>query len=111
MSFSFAVFAKSFWAGGSCLKPRHGRRLVLGQVALRVDRRLAAFGRCERQGHAGVAEHEIGRGTLFEPEAGLASGIAERVVGCQNHQDLHGLLRFFRRLNDVIFVMRGDAVG
>jgi hypothetical protein len=38
---------------------------------------------------AGVAKHVVGGGKLLEPETGLFAGVAERIVGRQDHQDFH----------------------
>ena len=51
----------------------------------------AAVGRCQRDLRAGVFEHVVRGGKLFQPEARLFAGIAQLVVGRQNHEDMcHG---------------------
>jgi hypothetical protein len=49
-------------------------------VALRVERRLATLGRGQHDLGTGILEDVVRRGQLFEPEAGLAAGVAELVV-------------------------------
>src|SRR5215472_13042888 len=61
-------------------------------VALGIKWRTAALGRCEGNLRARILEDVVRRGELLQPEAGLAPGIAELVVGGQNHQDLHHAL-------------------
>jgi len=61
----------------------------LGLVALGVERRTAALGRGERDLRAGILEDVVGGCKLFEPEAGSASGVAELVVGGDDHQYFH----------------------
>ena len=51
--------------------------LALRHVAFRVERRLTTFGRSEGQCCPGIEESVIGRGELLEPEASLATGVAE----------------------------------
>src|SRR5262249_35528536 len=46
--------------------------------------------RCEGDVGAGILEHVVRCGQLLQPEAGLAAGVAQLVVGGQNHQDFHG---------------------
>jgi hypothetical protein len=74
---------------GVFLKTRHRLSLVARLVALGIDRRLATLRRCQRDLHAGILEHIVGGGELFEPEAGRLACIPKLVVRSQNHQDLH----------------------
>jgi len=76
---------------GVRLEAAGGGGLGVGLVALRVQRRLAALGRSERDVGAGVLENVIRRGELFEPEAGFLAGIAQLVMRCQHHQYFHGI--------------------
>ena len=62
------------------LKPRHRRRLIFRQIALRIERRLSAFRRGERQFNAGISEDKIGGGKFFQPETSLAAGVAQLIV-------------------------------
>src|SRR6185369_1291594 len=81
--------------GGIGFEPVGEVGLKLRLVALRIERRLAALRRGENDLGAGILEHVVGRGELLEPEAGLAAGVAERVVRGEDHQDFHAyLLRF-----------------
>src|SRR5262245_7542134 len=49
-------------------------------LALGIERRAAAFGRCQRDLHPRVLENIVGRGQLLQPEAGFASGVAKLVM-------------------------------
>ncbi|MNN39071.1 hypothetical protein D3C81_1530950 [compost metagenome] len=66
------------------------RRLRIGRVAVRVQWRLAARWRCQGDLGAGILEHVIRCGEFFQPEPGLAPGVAELVVRSQYEQDFHG---------------------
>src|SRR5215813_11426797 len=67
-------------------------RLEARILALGIERWTTALGRGQRDLRARALEFVVGRGQLLQPESGLATGVAELVVGCQNHQDLHGRL-------------------
>jgi hypothetical protein len=71
------------------LEPRHRRSLILRQIALRIDGRLAAPRRRERQFDARVSEDEIRGRKLFEPKPRLATSVAQSIVGRYYHHDLH----------------------
>jgi hypothetical protein len=73
-----------------------------GFVALGVERRSSALWRRQRDLDAGVLEDVVGSRELFEPEAGLSSGVAQLVVGCDNHQHLHDCLLCLRSLNEAL---------
>src|SRR5947209_18993187 len=62
------------------LEPSHGGRLALRKITLRIDRGLPAFRRSERQSYARVPEYEVGSGELLQPEAGLATGLAQLIM-------------------------------
>ena len=62
------------------LEPGHGGRLIFWQIALRIDRWLAAFRGGNRQLNTGVSENEVGSGKFFQPETGFAASVAELVV-------------------------------
>src|SRR5262249_7340623 len=57
-----------------------------------IERRASALGRCEGDLGASILEHVVRRGQLLQPEARLTAGVAELVVGGQNHQDFHNAL-------------------
>ena len=78
--------------GRVLLEPEREVGAEFGFVALGIERRPAAFRRCERDLNAGVLENVVGSRELFEPEAGLSSGVAQLVVGCDNHQYFHDCL-------------------
>src|SRR5271167_3045992 len=71
------------------LKPDREISTGFGFVALGIERRTAAFRRCERDLDAGVLENVVRGCELFEPESCLASGVAELVVGCDHHEHFH----------------------
>jgi hypothetical protein len=50
-------------------------------VALGIERRAPALGRCEGDLGAGILEDIVGRRQLLQPEAGLTPRVAELVVG------------------------------
>ena len=81
---------------GIRLEPMREFGLEVRLVALRIERRLAALRRGEHDLGASVLEMVIWRGEFLQPEAGLASCIAELVVGGKNHQDLHSSRLSFR---------------
>src|SRR5215472_4156319 len=58
-------------------------------VALGIKWRTAALGRGEGNLRARIVEDVVRRGELLQPKAGLPPGVAEMVVGGQNHQDFH----------------------
>lgn len=64
-------------------------RLSVGLVAFRIQRWLTTCRRDQRHLGASVLESVIGGRELFEPEAGFLAGVAELIVGSQNHQDFH----------------------
>jgi hypothetical protein len=53
-------------------------------VALGIEWRAAALRRCEGNLGARILEDVVRRGELLQPEAGLAPGLAELVVGGQS---------------------------
>ena len=67
-------------------------RLEARILALGIERRTTALGRGQSDLRARVLKFIVGRGQLLQPEPGLAAGVAELVVGGQNHQDFHGRL-------------------
>src|SRR5215475_3423723 len=67
-------------------------RLEARILALGIERRTTALGRSQSDLRARVLKFIVGRGQLLQPEPGLAAGVAELVVGGQNHQDFHGRL-------------------
>ena len=74
-------------------KPPGCRSLEIGLITLRIERRLAAFGRSQNNVRSGVPENIVGGGKLFRSEAGLFTGIPELIVRSQNRQNTHvGLL-------------------
>jgi hypothetical protein len=62
------------------LKPHHRLGLIFREVALGIDRWLAACGRGERQLHTGISKDEVRGSKLFQPEARLAASVAELIV-------------------------------
>src|SRR5262249_29696729 len=66
--------------------------LEAGILALGIEWRTTAFGRCEGDLRTHGLKFIVGRGQFFQPEPGLAASVAELVVGGQNHQDFHGRL-------------------
>src|SRR5262245_19122446 len=75
------------------LEPARDVGLKAGVLALGIERRASALGRCEGDLGASIFEHVVRRGHLLQPEASLTAGVAELVVGGQNHQDFyHALL-------------------
>jgi len=76
---------------GIGLETARGIGLGVFVVALGVQRRLAAVGRCQGDLRASVLEHVVRGGKLFQPEARLFAGVAQLVVGRENHEDVcHG---------------------
>src|SRR5262245_43057617 len=67
-------------------------RLEAWILALGVERWTTALGRGQSDLRARVLKFIVGRGQLLQPEPGLTAGVAELVVGGQNHQDFHGRL-------------------
>src|ERR1700678_3344539 len=98
----FGRLGEGLLRGGVFFEPNLRLGLIFGQVAFRVERGLAAFGRGEGQFDAGITEYEVGRSEFFEPEAGFAAGVAELIVRGQHHEYFHVpslpmvLLIFFR---------------
>ena len=89
------------------LEPQGELGAEFGLVALRVERRTATFRGSQRDISAGVLENVVGSRELFEPEAGLPSGVTQLVVGSDNHQHLHDCLLCLRSSNEtplLIFV-------
>src|SRR5262249_37578368 len=72
--------------------------LALRCVADRVERRLPPVGRGAGHCRPGIEKGVVGRGALAEPEAGLASRVAELVVRRDDHQDLHAYLVVLERV-------------
>jgi len=77
---------------GILLKPTGDVGLEARLVALGLERRVPALGRCEGYLGAGILEDIVRRRQFLQPEAGLAPGVAELVVGGKNHQDFHNAL-------------------
>ncbi len=71
------------------LEPAGDVGLEIGVLALGIERRAPALGRGQGDVRAGVFELIVGRRHLLQPEAGLAAGVAELVVGGQDHQHVH----------------------
>ena len=96
------VFLPDAVEANGLVELRFGRRIRLeaerevgaefGLVALGVERRTAALRGGESDLGPGVLEDEIGCSELFEPEAGLASGVAQLVVRGDDHQYFHSCL-------------------
>src|SRR5271157_4356912 len=74
------------------LEPDRELSTECGFVALGIERRMAAFRRCERDLDAGVLENVVRGGEFFEPEPSLSSSVTQFVVGCDNHQHFHDFL-------------------
>jgi hypothetical protein len=77
---------------GVLLEPPGDVGLEVRLVALGIERRATALGRREGELGAGILEHIVRRGEFLEPEAGLATRVAELVVRSKNHQDFHNAL-------------------
>jgi hypothetical protein len=58
-------------------------------VALEVEWRLVTHWRGQGEIGTRVPEHALRRRELFESEAGLVAGVAELVVGGEDHQGVH----------------------
>src|SRR5215470_13468094 len=63
--------------------------LEAGVFALGIKRWATALGGGQGDLGASILEHVVRRGEFLQPEAGLATSVAELVVGGQNHQDFH----------------------
>src|SRR6516225_7174306 len=74
------------------LEPTRDVGLKTGVLALGIERRASALGRCKGDLGTDILEHVVRRGHLLQPEASLTAGVAELVVGGQNHQDFHNAL-------------------
>ncbi|MNX99245.1 hypothetical protein D3C86_1316810 [compost metagenome] len=66
--------------GGVLAKTLGGRGLRIRLIAFRVQGGLAALGRGQRQLSAGILEHVIRCGELFQPEAGFLAGVTQLIV-------------------------------
>jgi hypothetical protein len=86
MSERFTVRDSRFCASASCFKSRHGGSLILRQVALWIDRGLSSFCRYQRQFDASVPEGKARGREFLQPEAGLAAGVAQLIMGRKHHQ-------------------------
>src|SRR5208282_5967000 len=74
------------------LEPEREISTGFGFVTLGIERRPAAFGGCERDLDAGVLENVVGGCEFFKPESCLSPGVAQLVVGSDNHQHFHDIL-------------------
>jgi hypothetical protein len=63
--------------------------LVLRQITFRIDRRLPALRRRERQLHASVAKDKIRRREFLEPKPSLLACVAQLVMRGQHHENFH----------------------
>ena len=79
--------------GGVLFEPTGEVGLEVRLVALGIERRAPALGGSEGDLDARILEDIVRRRQFLEPEAGLAAGVAELVVGGENHQDFHDALR------------------
>jgi hypothetical protein len=77
---------------GDLFEPPDDVGLEVRLVALGIERRATALGRCEGDLGAGILEDIVRRSEFLQPEAGLATRIAEPVVRSKNHQDFHNSL-------------------
>jgi hypothetical protein len=77
---------------GILLEPTGDVGLEGRLVALGIERRAPALGRCKGDLGAGIFEDILRRCQFLQPEASLPSRIAELVVGGKNHQDFHDAL-------------------
>jgi hypothetical protein len=77
---------------GVFLEPERKVSSGFGFVALGIKRRSSALWRRECDINAGVLENVVGSCEFFEPEARLSPGVAQLVVGRDNHQYLHDSL-------------------
>jgi hypothetical protein len=84
--------AKLGFGVGVLLEPAGEVGLEVRLVTFGVQRRPAALGRSEGDLGAGVLEDIIRRREFLQPEAGLASRVAELVVRSENQQDFHKAL-------------------
>src|SRR5271154_2318119 len=75
--------------GRVLLEPSRKVGAEFGFVALGVERRPAALRGRERDLGSSVLENVVGGSELFEPEAGLATRVAQLIVGCQHHEYSH----------------------
>jgi hypothetical protein len=78
---------------GVLLEPPCDVGLEVRLVALGIERRPTAFGRCEGDLGPGILENIVGRSEFLQPKAGFAARVAELVVRGKNHQDFHNALR------------------
>jgi hypothetical protein len=65
------------------LEPARKVGAEFGFVALGVERRPAALRGRQRDRSPSVLENIVGRSKLLEPETGLATSVAQLIVGCQ----------------------------
>ena len=63
--------------------------LIFGQIAFRIEWRLAALRRSERDLRTRILQHIERSGEFFQPETGFLSGITELVMGGENEEDFH----------------------
>jgi hypothetical protein len=61
-------------------------------VTLGIEGGTTAFRRRERNLSPSILENKVGSSELFESEARLSTGVAQLVVGCDDHQHLHDCL-------------------
>jgi len=80
-------------------------------VALRIERRLATLRRGNHDLGAGVLECVVGCGELLQPEACLTAGVAELVVRCEDHQDLHQIVLSRGRSSATLDPLASSLVG
>ena len=80
-------------SGGILLEPTGEVGLKVRLVALGIERRTSALGRCEGDLGPSILEDIVRRRQFLEPETSLATCVAELVVGGKNHQDFHDALR------------------
>src|SRR5262249_45175865 len=78
---------------GSCfliaLEPLHVLGMVVRSIASRIDGRLTAGRRRQRDIRAGILESVVGRAKFLQPEARLRSIVADPIVRAQHHENLH----------------------
>src|SRR5277367_569711 len=80
------------------LEPQREVGAEFGFVALGVQRRPATLRGRERDPISSIFENVVGSSQLFEPEAGLATGVAQLIVGCQHHKYPHALTPLLNQL-------------
>src|ERR1700678_3470636 len=78
--------------GGVLFEPPCEVGLEVRLVALGIEGRTPTLGGSEGDLNARILEDIVRRRQFLEPEAGLAAGVAELVVGSKNHQDFHDAL-------------------